>query len=780
MQNVAKENLIYVSVELVAKARNVGKRFIQQQCANGKYTCRFSSQKRGGNRGKSYEILLSSLPVEIQEKILTAHPELINQFYLPASRNTYLIPDVTDYPGRLCVQELSAPFSLNLFTSESGASKFGAHSCQPDSTISEYGRCMHLSDAQTPDSAGSAIPYSNPEKTKSSTPFSLITEKNQKDSFSLGAHTPLLAEKNTNNLNSAPFPCISCNTDAPGSLSMNPAHRTQSRQVPPIPEKAKNIALARVDLVRHWEAFRAGYKNKAAADKEFSQLYNSKALSVAIYSVLGKVSIKTVRRWAKLLKDGSNKYEALLPAYNYGGESELRTQMSEIERSMFLDIMLKNNNIKVGRAYEFVGYKLREQGIEAQSSISSYHRLWKFMSRNFYAETIFAREGEKAAKDKKLPSLKRDYKLLDVGDEIVADGHVLDFDLINPLSGKPKRLTLIAFQDCASRDILGWEIMPTENTQAIAAAFRNAVLRLGKMPKIVYLDNGRAFRGTYFTGCQSFCESGISGIYENLGVIVKFTQPYNGRSKIIERFFKEFTESLAVLQPYYVGNCIGNQPAYLKRNERFHRMLKEGKEVPTIEDFNEVFELWLENVYRKRPCQNNKSMTIGEYFEQGRGKGVNPELLDELIMASELRTVTKDGIRLFNTFYWDNALLSINDKVVVKYSLFDLSTIRVYSIKGEFICTAKTQVLVHPAAMELGTELDMATYKAALKEQKDAIKGKLNPVKAYLKAGLTTKKAKVKEIKTTAPKPQVREIKYSSLSCYDNIIPDERFRYGAL
>lgn len=42
--------------------------------------------------------------------------------------------------------------------------------------------------------------------------------------------------------------------------------------------------------------------------------------------------------------------------------------------------------------------------------------------------------------------------------------------------------------------------MLEENTQNIASALRNAILNLGKIPKFVYLDNGRAFRGKYFMG----------------------------------------------------------------------------------------------------------------------------------------------------------------------------------------------------------------------------------------------------------------------------------------
>jgi len=61
-------------------------------------------------------------------------------------------------------------------------------------------------------------------------------------------------------------------------------------------------------------------------------------------------------------------------------------------------------------------------------------------------------------------------------------------------------MMLVLFFDMKSSMPCGWEIMPTENTASISAALRRSIIRLGMVPKIVYLDNGRAFKGAYFTG----------------------------------------------------------------------------------------------------------------------------------------------------------------------------------------------------------------------------------------------------------------------------------------
>ena len=57
--------------------------------------------------------------------------------------------------------------------------------------------------------------------------------------------------------------------------------------------------------------------------------------------------------------------------------------------------------------------------------------------------------------------------------------------------------------------VVGYEIMLEENTQCIASALRNAIINLDMVPKIIYQDNGRAFRAKYFTSDKGFNELGF-------------------------------------------------------------------------------------------------------------------------------------------------------------------------------------------------------------------------------------------------------------------------------
>lgn len=58
---------------------------------------------------------------------------------------------------------------------------------------------------------------------------------------------------------------------------------------------------------------------------------------------------------------------------------------------------------------------------------------------------VLHREGEKAFNDKVAPYIERDASLLEAGDVLIADGHTLNFQVINPFTGKPQRAAMSVF-----------------------------------------------------------------------------------------------------------------------------------------------------------------------------------------------------------------------------------------------------------------------------------------------------------------------------------------------
>jgi len=340
-----------------------------------------------------------------------------------------------------------------------------------------------------------------------------------------------------------------------------------------------------------------------------------------------------------------------------------------------------------------------------ESWISYNHDIWTFI-----------REGAKAWNDKCAYAITRDINLLNVGDVIVADGHKLDFEIVNPWTGKACRMILVLWYDMKSSYPLGWEIMPTEDTAAINAALRRAILTLGKIPQVAYLDNGKAFKSKFFAETTDFAQVGISGLYERLGIKTIFAWPYHGQSKTIERFFRDMGE-LERLAPTYVGNKIENKPPRMQRGERLHRKLwdaamPEHKAV-TLEAAHQAIAAWFdENASRVHEGGHLKGQRSIDVFNEGKGPGIDESILRELMMAVTIKTPRRCEISLNSIPYYAPELAGLTRPLVVRYDLQDRRGVHAYDAEtGEFLCTAIAQGMTHPAAYALGNSTDQEELK---------------------------------------------------------------------
>ncbi len=493
------------------------------------------------------------------------------------------------------------------------------------------------------------------------------------------------------------------------------------------PEKSKKIALARLDIVHQWLDFRKKSTNKLQADYDFVNLHNTS--NSHLFDILGKISRGSLHRWYCML-NGTEDYTKLLPQYKYSSVNDYRTVLTDEEIKIFMGLLLHPNRISIGKAIALTKYKLKEQGQDFIPADITFRRYAKWFKDNNYDKWILARDGEKALSDKVEPYIKRDASLLEVGDILVADGHKLAFNVINPFTGKASRATLVGFLDWKSTALVGYEIMLEENTQCIASALRNSIINLDMIPQIVYQDNGRAFRAKYFTDDKGFTELGFNGLYSKLGIETVFARPYNARAKVIERFFKEFQEGFEKLLPSYVGSNIQNKPAYLMRNEKLHTQLHNDF-VPTLEETIKMIDMWL-NFKNSQPCPNAPNKTIAEVLERRKRQNVDINLLDDLMLVTEVKTIQRNGIRFLNCDYFDERLYGFKSKVLIKYNLFDLTSIKVYTTKGEYLCTAQRVTETHPMAKLLGSVTDFEDYKQKIVKQRKLHKKTINAVKAYL------------------------------------------------
>ena len=493
------------------------------------------------------------------------------------------------------------------------------------------------------------------------------------------------------------------------------------------PEKCKQIALARLDLVHQWLEFRKKSQNKLQADYDFVKLHNTS--NSHLFEILGKISRGSLHRWYAML-NGREDYTKLLPRYKYSSVNDYRTVLNDNEIKIFMGLLLHPNRLSIGKAIALTKYKLKEQGQSFIPADITFRRYAKWFKDNNYDKWILARDGEKALSDKVEPYIKRDASLLEVGDILVADGHKLALQVINPFTGKPCRATLVGFLDWKSTALVGYEIMLEENTQCIASALRNAIINLDMIPKVVYQDNGRAFRAKYFTDDKGFTELGFQGLYSKLGIETVFARPYNARAKVIERFFKEFQEGFEKLLPSYIGSSINNKPAFMMRNEKFHKNLHIDY-IPTIEETIKMIDMWL-SFKNSQPCPNAPDKTIAEVLTERKRQNIDINTLDDLMLATEVKTIQRNGIRFLNCDYFDERLYGFKSKVLIKYNLFDLTSIKVYTPKGEYLCTAERVSETHPMAKLLSDVKDYEDYKQKIVKQRQLKKKTVESVKKYL------------------------------------------------
>ena len=142
-------------------------------------------------------------------------------------------------------------------------------------------------------------------------------------------------------------------------------------------------------------------------------------------------------------------------------------------------------------------------------------------------------------------------------------------------------------------------------------------------------------------------------------------------------------------------------------------------------------DMWL-NFKNSQPCPNVPDKTIAEVLESRKQQNIDINQLDDLMLATEVKTIQRNGIRFLNCNYFDERLYGFKSKILIKYNLFDLTSIKVYTTKGEYLCTAKRVTETHPMAKLLGTVTDFEDYKQKIVKQRKLRKKTINAVKEYL------------------------------------------------
>ncbi|MDD3578897.1 MAG: Mu transposase C-terminal domain-containing protein, partial [Candidatus Cloacimonetes bacterium] len=446
--------------------------------------------------------------------------------------------------------------------------------------------------------------------------------------------------------------------------------------------------------------------------------YNRGLLVPELIQMRDKRCERTIRTWIEqYLQSDYNMFALVHSNWN----TTRKRKLSEIESQILLSMLLHPNRVKIRSAIKLLKAQARLGYFESRSSIPTLRRWCQDWMNANPAIWNQARLGSKFVAEHIIKTIHRDSSLLRVGDVWVADGHKLAFDILDPKTGKAKRMMLILVLDWASRYPVGASLAFTEDSQHILAAFRNGFLNTAQwqdrecntdfreetnqpfaiLPRYVYLDNGKAFKGKLFhdnwEGHDLAKELG--GIFPKLKIEAVFAESYNAKAKVIERFFQTFQEQFERFVSSFRGAAVEDKPATLMRNEKWAKKLYKA-EPPTIEEAMSMIGFYIRHIYGETPHWALAGKTPWDVCRTAEIAGeriIDPSELNFLMLSAERKAVRNEGIVWGKLHYWHPDLIyHIGKPIIFRYDPADIRWILVYDTKDKFICQAELRRAQHP------------------------------------------------------------------------------------
>lgn len=307
------------------------------------------------------------------------------------------------------------------------------------------------------------------------------------------------------------------------------------------------------------------------------------------------------------------------------------------------------------------------------------------------------RDGREAVTNT-VPPLRRSVASLHAMEAVNIDGHVCDvFVNFGPdAKGKPiiARPVLIGIQDVYSRKILAHRIGRTENTRLVRSTFADLFRDWG-IPGKVTLDNGRAFASKAMTGGAKtrfrfvIQSDEQTGILTALGIETKWALPYSGRSKPIERAWKELCD-YAAKSFSMVGAYTGNKPGARPEDA--------GSRAIPIADFEAHLARVIarHNARPGRTSEAARGRSLDDTFAASYSASAvkiatEAQMRIALLEAKDRRCDRNHGsVTIHGNSYWAAELVELaGEMVTVRFDADNLhSAVHVYRKTGEYVCEA--------------------------------------------------------------------------------------------
>ena len=493
----------------------------------------------------------------------------------------------------------------------------------------------------------------------------------------------------------------------------------------PVPAKPEN-----------WESYDAlpqSIKDKALARmKVMSQLESLRVKGVPLTTAKqmaakeAGISLRTLDSWYRLCRGlrRTDWLPALAPAYAYGELAH--AQAGDPAMDYLKSDYLRPEQPSFSSCYRRLVRVANAEGWTLPSKRTLLRRI------NAIPESIIVakRLTREATKQLYRPQ-ERDRSVFQALEAVNTDGHKWDVFVQFDKASKPTRPMMIAIQDLYSGKILAWRLARTENSDVIRLTFGDMFRQYG-IPAKIWMDNGKGFAAKCLTAGPDHRFRGRVkaedpvGVFNALGCEVRFTTPYSGQSKPIERAFRDMCDDIA-RHPAFAGAYTGNKIDAKPENY--------GSRAIPIDEFEKVVavEIAEHNARagrRSKVCDGLHS--FNDVFEASYQADDNfitraseAQLTMCMLTAEKVKPNKRDGsITLFKNRYWSEAMPDLRSQyVVVRFDPDDLTLpINVYSLDGRLLASAELVEMAGyenaAAAREHGRK--RRAYLKSLKEVADA------------------------------------------------------------
>lgn len=388
-------------------------------------------------------------------------------------------------------------------------------------------------------------------------------------------------------------------------------------------------------------------------------------------------SRRGIRKWKAMARRGhaeyGNEFIGLLPTIRHRGNRTRRldARTLEIVHRVIEDEVKSNAAPGIFACWAMVVDACKSEGLVAPSKKTFMAEIKRQATPE---ELKKAREGEKAGYNLELPFISLNRETPKHGTrpfEIAHIDHtVLDLQFVNESTGTLMgKAWLTVMIDAFTRMILAWVItFDDPSYRSCMLVIRDCVRRHGRMPRIVVVDQGAEFKGTYFEQLLAY-----------LGVHKRMRPASHPRfGNIMERFFGlQNTEFTHVLH--------GNNKALQSPRSMSQTHDPRNLAVWNLRAFREAFEGFLSKVYHavEHPALGispSVAMEIG--FLQSGARTHTLIAYDRNFLTATMPTTVKetskvqrDGSFKANKidYFADGLLDYVGQDMPVRYDPFDAS-----------------------------------------------------------------------------------------------------------